>query len=593
MKRFLSAIAVVGLLSTAVGAQDLRLVVTGDDGAMETRLKGASAVLSLDADDTATAQDLIAAARADYRNMLLGLYTLGHYGGAVSIRADGREVAQIPPLETIAHLNSLVITVTPGPAFTFRRAEVAPLPPGAILPDGFAQGEPALSRLVGQAAEAGTLAWRDLGHAKAARSGQEIIAHHPSQELDVLVRIAPGPRLSFGALSVSGNSAVRSDRIRAIAGLPEGAVYDPDTLEAAADRLRRSGAFRSVSLIEAETYGADLRLPIEAQVVERLPRRIGAGLSYSSSEGVTTSAYWLHRNLLGGAESLRLDGEISQIAAEGTDYRLSAAFERPATFATLNTLRIEADAAWVHDPGYRLRETNATAALARRISDDLTASFGIGLSEGRVEDALGVQNYLRLTLPLSATLDRRDDPRDATQGYYIDLDITPFAGLRGSASGVRLYGDARAYRSFGTARPVTLAGRVQIGSLVGPSLRDAPADDLFYSGGGGTVRGHDYQSLGVPAPGGIGQIGGRSFVGASAEIRVPVRDSFGLVGFYDIGYVGADPVPGRNGAYQHGAGLGLRYDSALGPLRLDVALPVEPDPEWSDVHFYIGIGQSF
>lgn len=593
MKRILCAIAVAFGLASVAGAQDVRLVVSGGDRDITTRLERASALIALTDDENAHPQDYIAAARADYRNVLLGLYTLGHYGGSVSIQADGREVAQIPGFALPGTLRELVISVDPGPAFTFGRAEVAPLPQGATLPSGFATGEPALSRLVGQASEAGIDAWRALGHAKAARTGQEITAHHPDQRLDAVVRLSPGPRLRFGALSVTGNAAVRTDRIRAIAGLPEGAIYDPVALEAAADRLRRTGVFRSVSLIEAETYAPDLRLPIEAQIDERLPRRIGAGVEYSSSEGASASAYWIHRNLLGGAERLRLDAQISQIATPGTDYQLGARFERPATFGALNTFTAGTDVKWVRDPGYKLRSVDLGVGLARTISDDLTVSFGVGLTDARIEDALGLRYYRQLTLPLRATLDRRDDERDATRGYYIDLQAKPFVGLSGSSSGLRLYSDARAYRSFGDTRPVTLAGRLQLGSLIGPEPRNAPANDLFFSGGGGSVRGHDYQSLGIVAPGGSGQIGGRSFLGVSAEIRASIRENIGIVGFYDFGYISADPLPGQNGEFHHGAGLGLRYDTSLGPIRLDVALPVQDRLTWRDAHFYIGIGQSF
>jgi translocation and assembly module TamA len=152
--------------------------------------------------------------------------------------------------------------------------------------------------------------------------------------------------------------------------------------------------------------------------------------------------------------------------------------------------------------------------------------------------------------------------------------------------------DYRYYLTPGETGPVTLAFRGLLGSLVGPSLEDAPVDFLFYSGGGGTVRGHDFESLGVD----VGQgddVGGRSFFGISTEARFRTSGALGFVGFFDAGYVGRESYLNGSGEWQSGAGLGLRYATGIGPIRFDVAVPTSGDDNASSFYIYIGIGQAF
>jgi translocation and assembly module TamA len=153
-------------------------------------------------------------------------------------------------------------------------------------------------------------------------------------------------------------------------------------------------------------------------------------------------------------------------------------------------------------------------------------------------------------------------------------------------------GVGRIYRSFGDDDRFTLAARGQFGAVIGADAQDLPASYLFYSGGGGTVRGQPYQSLAVDLGGG-NEIGGTTFVGAQLEARVGVTDTIGVVGFYDTGFVGADELSLDNGEWHSGAGLGIRYNTGIGPIRFDVATPTSGSSAGNRVEIYIGIGQAF
>lgn len=588
LKRY-CAIALV--CASSASAQEVRLVTD----AAEDALNNASLLRALEAD--AAPQDYVAAARADYRRLLTALYAAGYYGGTISITVDGREAANIAPLDAPRSIGQVVITVAAGNAFTFGNVRIAPLPPETTLLEDLGPRRTAQSPVIGAVVRDGISSWRDLGYAKTSVVDQRITARHADAKLDVDVTLDTGPQLRFGPMTVSGLQSVSADRIREIAGLPVGDVFSPQELEAAAARLRRTGAFASVSLREADDIGPDNTLPISAQLASANPRRIGFGIELSSVEGVTLSSFWLHRNLLGGAERIRVDAEVSGISGEtgGIDYRLGGTFTRPATFGADTDYFISGEISREDEPEFLIDKIGVETGLTRRVTDDLTVRGAVGVLRAREETAFDTRDYILLTLPLDATLDRRDEPSNAANGYYIDLDATPFISTDGEISGAQLYGDARAYRSFGETDQFTLAGRVQIGSVVGAGLDEAPADYLFYSGGGGTVRGQAYQSLGIASVqnGRAVTTGGTSFLGAQLEARFAVRENISLVGFYDFGQVGATQIPGEDAEWHAGAGVGLRYNTGIGPIRLDLGTQASGDNAGQDLQVYIGIGQAF
>ena len=330
-------VAVAWLTALPVRAAEVRLSAPQAPDKFADRLRAASLSLTTAKQEDGTAQDLLAAAQADYARLVGVLYAEGFYGGSISIRVDGREAADIPPLSPPGEIGQVAITVERGAGFRFGDAEVTPLAPGTGLPGKFLSGELAKAGLIAEATQVGIEGWREAGHAKARIAAEDIVADHPRARLDARIALDPGPRLRFGDLDIKEGdrpSRVRAARIREIAGLPTGRVFSPGELEDAANRLRRSGAFRSVRLQEADAPNPDGTLDIAAQVSDAKRRRVGVGAELASLEGVTFSGFWLHRNLMGGAERLRIDAIIGGIGGDsgGEDFRLGARLDRPATF---------------------------------------------------------------------------------------------------------------------------------------------------------------------------------------------------------------------------------------------------------------------
>jgi len=308
---------------------------------------------------------------------------------------------------------------------------------------------------------------------------------------------------------------------------------------------------------------------------------------------VRLTGFWLHRNFLGGAERFRVDSEIAGIGGEtgGVDYGIDLRYERPATPRADVDLFAEIGFEQLNEPDFRSKTGEFTLGFTRYATDELVVTFGLGYLYSEVDDDFGNETYSLINLPLGATLDRRDNVLDPTKGVFFNADATPYYGLGNTEGGVQLKLDARGFRTFGDTVPVTAALRLQFGSLIGPSLTESPPFYRFYSGGGGTVRGQDYQSLAVDVGG--DRTGGRSFAGVSGEARIRMTEAITVVGFYDWGFVAAESFADGGGDTHSGAGLGLRYNTGIGPIRLDLATPISGAADASDFYIYVGIGQAF
>ncbi|MFC0278909.1 autotransporter assembly complex family protein [Falsigemmobacter intermedius] len=597
MRRFwqISGLAALPLMVAALPAHTLEpveFVVSGAPEALAESIRSTSLTQSAYTDNRRDAQEIFAAARSDYARILGTLYAEGYYSGTINILIDGREASGIAPLNAPKAINKISIRVTPGPAFTFGAAEVAPLRPGTELPEGFATGEPARSGVIRQAAEAAIDHWRDGGHAKARIADEAVTANHKDRLINARIRLDQGPVVTFGKLTFRGRTAMREGRLYKIAGLTEGERYSPEELAKAADRLRRTGVFRSVSLVEADTLGPGNTLDITATVSDMPRRRLGFGAELTSTEGAALTAFWMHRNLLGGAERLRIDGEISRIGAKdaGPDYKLGLSLERPASFTPDTTARLTLGIERVQDSDARIDNFTGGFGLSHIFSSSLTGRADLNYGYTRTVDSLGERRYRNISLPVGLTWDRRDNAFDPKKGFWIDATAMPFAGLGATDSGLRAKIDARGYRAIGER--VVLAARLQGGIIAGADLLDTPSDYLFWSGGGGTVRGHEFRSLGVDLGSGV-ESGGTRFAAASLELRTRVTEKIGVVAFADYGHVSdkafsAAPLDDWHG----GAGLGLRYATPVGPLRLDIAAPVG-GRKAKGAQFYLGIGQAF
>jgi translocation and assembly module TamA len=587
-----AAAALAMLAALPASGFELRFAIAAEEDLAET-IEAASLLAQVQGQVQRPRREVVAAAQADYSRLLAVLFEAGHFGPVISISVDGTEAAALPVIGSSDPVREVVVSVEAGPVFLFRQAEIAPLAPGTELPEGFAAGERAGTEILRQATAEGIEAWRAIGYAKAEVAGQEIVADHETDRLDARIRLGPGPRLAYGPLTIEGNERVRTGTIRRIADLRPGRVFDPEEVRDASRRLQRTGAFRSVAVVEADEPTPDATLPLTIQVVERLPRRFGFGAEIGTTEGAALSAFWLHRNLTGFADSFRVEGEVSGIGGDsgGEDYRLGFAYSRPSTFNPETDLLVTGEIEHLDEPEFTSDRAELVIGARRIVNDEFQYTYAISLERSDVTDAFGERAFSIVSLPLGAQYDRRDDPLNPTDGYFVEATLDPFYGFEQAGPGLRFTADLRGYEGFGAEERTVVAARVQLGTVVGPDIDEVPARDLFFSGGGGTVRGQPFQSLGVELANGR-QVGGRSFLGLTGELRQRVTDNIGVVGFVDGGFVSAES-DWSDGDSHVGAGLGVRYNTGIGPIRLDLAVPVSGPGDNTGFEVYIGIGQAF
>ncbi|MGV6804002.1 MAG: autotransporter assembly complex protein TamA [Ruegeria sp.] len=574
-------------------ALDASLSAPGVSDDLVKQLEETSSVMTADSRGLDTPLEVLSAALSDYRTIVQILYDAGYFSPSVSIKLDGQEAANLSSLSVPSQINQATISINAGPTFTFGTAIVQPLAPETELPEGFATGKLATTGAIQQATSAGVQAWKDAGHAKAELRDQKIIARHSQARLDAQIDLAPGPRLKFGKMYIEGDSEVRHSSIEKIAGFPTGEVYSPEKLQKVGTRLRRTGTFSTVSIQERDTPNPDGTLDFDATFEDLPKRRLTFGIELASRDGLDVTATWTHRNVFKRAQRLRFEAAIRNIGgAEDIDGRLGLRLDQPDRLGPDDSTFWSALLERRNTDNYNVSVASATYGARRTFSDQLYAEAAAGFSFSNADDAYGDGRKFRyFIIPFRSEWDQRDSKVSATKGYYLDSHLMPFVGISGTDTGLRLFFDGRTYASFGTGGKLVLAGRVQLGSVIGPPADGVTPDFLFFSGGAGTVRGQPYESLGIPV--GTGIAGGKSFIGLSGEIRGKVSEKISLVGFYDYGIVDTSSFIGSGAEYHAGAGLGVRYDlGGFGPLRLDLAVPVQ-GPTGNGLQFYIGIGQAF
>ncbi|MCB1401992.1 MAG: outer membrane protein assembly factor [Rhodobacteraceae bacterium] len=586
----------------------LRVSGTEDDG-LQKRMETASALWSDRETPASGNAGLISKARGDYRRLLATLYAEGYYGPYISIRINGVEAADLTLAADLPQGVPVAIEIQPGPPFLFGTTHITNAPPfqpegrdGVEPPRsvGFETGESARSGAITAASALAVEQWRQLSYAKAREADREVIADHPTGRLDVDVTIDPGRKARYGTVTVEGGSRVDREFVAYMANIHEGAPYDPDDLHDAEDRLSSLGVFRSIRIVEEENILEDGSLPMTIVVEDRRRRTIGFGGTYSTIDGLGVQAYWMHRNLLGKAERLRFDAGIEGLLLTSDpadyNYNLGVTFTKPGVISPDTSFFASLLAQQLDWETYRQTSLTARAGFSQRFGEFLTGDLFGEVQRARFTDDFGTRDFLTFALVGRGEYDRRNDPLNATSGYYLAGNLRPFYEAKYGNPALRGTIEGRAYLGFSEDDRFVLAGRAKIGGFGGPPVEESPPDMLFFAGGGGSVRGYAYNSIGVEttdSEGETGVVGGRGLVEGSGEFRFRVNEKYGGVAFADVGVVAAGITPDSSDDVRVGVGLGFRYFTGIGPLRVDVATPINPRPEDSIVAVYFGIGQAF
>lgn len=417
---------------------------------------------------------------------------------------------------------------------------------------------------------------------------RRIIVDHEDHSVAVTLFVNPGPPAHFGSTRISGLVSVEEEVVRNTLPWKEGEVFNADLLDAGQKKLTSLGLFSLIRVLPAQELDENGRVPVNVILTERKHRSVGAGISYKTDEGPGMSASWEDRNLSGGGERLSFSATFSDFVFSAEGGYLKPFFLRKDQF-----LRLSSRLADDEPDAYSSRNLKSYSVVERNMTEELRLGGGLGFKVSKVTQLDETNRYSFLSLPLTMEYDGSNDPLDPTRGSRLGLKVEPywdpFKGNPGFAKG---YGRYRHYLELLKEPSLVLAGGIGAGSIVGADSAAIPADERFYAGGGGSIRGYAYQSVG-PIKGGT-VVGGNYLIELSFEMRLKISDRIGVVGFLDGGNAFASPDPDFSQGLLWGTGVGLRYYSPVGPFRLDIGFPLDRRPGLDDsFQIYVSLGQAF
>lgn len=499
------------------------------------------------------------------------------------------------------------LKVDPGPRFTWSEVAIDAVPPGRgdlVADFGLMPGLPIRLLEVEEAEAAYKLTLADAGYPFAELGPRDIVIDSETASGTYLLTGIVGPQAVFGAIRLEGWQPFDSRHAEVIARFRPGETWSGAMLDDFRRALIATRLISNLSVTAENTGATDAQGRAIADVVvrgEEAPRRSLQGeAGYSTDQGVRVEARWQNRNLWKPEGTFTASAVVGTLEQGVTGTMLKSNFGRRDRFMKLELAFLNQD-----QPAFKATTFGLTGAIGRTSTPIWQKKWvwetglAILLSSEDNKSTLGGQqgdreDYTIIGAPTSGGLDLTDDLLNPTRGLRLGIRVSPEGAYANSDLNayVRLQGDMSIYREV--VESLVLAGRLRLGSIVGTATGNIAPSRRFYAGGGGSVRGFTFQSVGpsvVEPDGEIVPTGGRGLFEASVEARYRFGD-FGLVAFLDSGQV-VDAARPEADALSFGAGLGVRYFTSFGPLRLDLARAINRREDQPQVVLYISIGQAF
>ncbi len=501
----------------------------------------------------------------------------------------------------------VTITVTPGPRTKIQSFNIG-FVPGSDLSKlkqpslselGVELAQPAVSQSVLESEGELIEYLSKNGYPDASVTKRRVTVDLDDNEMQVALTIDPGDYLVFGPLSIAGLERTDEEYIRHVLQWPEGETFSNRRLETVRRRAVATNLFGQVEITRKPDDPVDGdEEPVAMALKERPPRTIalGAGFATDFSNtpfGFIGEASWEHRNILGRGESLRLSANGQPDDQAGRIF-----FNKP------NWLQNDQAVQWrfaivnEDQESYRQFSIESTLGVERRLNRNWTILGGGGfkylIDEDRSPDVdTGQETYVFYNIPMRVIFDNRDDRLDTTEGFLGGLSVAPtLVTVTDTAFYLQAALSGAHYIRALEEPDIVFAGRARVATLAGTELGNIPSGERLYAGGGGSVRGYEVDSLG-PLDSANDATGGRSAIELGIEARWRFWDDYGIVPFIDAGQVYSSTYPDFSEDIQFTGGLGLRYYSPVGPIRLDFAAPINKRQRDRALQFYISIGQAF
>ena len=432
---------------------------------------------------------------------------------------------------------------------------------------------------------------QSLGYADAKSEPREVFVDHADNSMRPVFHIASGGIVRMDGLKLDRIGRVNPAWVRNLVPWSPGDLYRPDDVAELERRLQDTQVFDTTAVALAPENNAEGLRPVSISLTDRPPRFLDFSAGYSTTEGADFDLRFTRYNLLRRADTLTLQARLAQL-----DSRYGGELSLPHWRRPGQTLRASAYYLDTNTDAYIETGEQVSSDITRRYGKTSFVTLGGSFTNTRVDDRHTPRIDIQTSRVFGAfLLDRTDAPLDAKHGWKLDARAAPTA-VTGDISAVYVKAIAQgsAYFAFDKEAANVVAVRARLGSILGGSVGAVPISDRFFAGGGGSVRGYEYQSIGPAFPDGSPR-GGLSLFEASAEFRRRIgKTPFSAVAFVDAGAVGTDVYPDFSGL-SPAVGLGVRFALPFAPIRMDVATPLRNPPgrNLQPIQIYLSIGQSF
>jgi translocation and assembly module TamA len=513
------------------------------------------------------------------------LKSAGYFGAQVTTTIDSKA----EPLEVTFKVES-------GPVYRLKSLKIQTATESREHPPEL-PGAKELGFVLGEPVRAGTLVegevkllslLRGRGFPFPEITERRVVVDHDDRSLEVTLAVAPGPEARFGPTTVQGLDLVERDLVEGKIPWRQGDRYNGDLVAQLQRRLAETGLFSVVQVASAHSLDEGGELPVTVTVTEGKQRTVSAGVGYRTDEGLGTTASWEHRNLFHRAERLTFTATVADMVKA-----LEASYRKPTLGREERRLVLGLRVAEEYPEAYSSRSIASTARLEQDIARGMTVGGGVGFKLSDVGQRGEDKSFASLSFPLSFGWDVSNDLLNPTRGGRLVVQFAPYQDLiTTDLRFLKMYASTTRYLEVTSAPSLVLASRAAAGTIMGASRFSIPADERFYAGGGGSIRGYPYQTVGPLVD--EKPVGGRSVAELSFEARLRVTERFGLVAFLDGGTAFAAGLLESDEAFRWGTGAGFRYFTAIGPFRLDVGFPLDRRSGVDDsFQFYVSLGQAF
>ena len=404
--------------------------------------------------------------------------------------------------------------------------------------------------------------------------------------VDVALVFDPGELAYFSESLVEGLADLPDKYIYRQLPWKPGDRYDAKKVGDFERKLLASGLFKSVRVEPQEPAAYTNAIPVTVRVGERDKRTIRLGANYSDI-GPGAKMYWEHRNLWGGGERLESSLTWSPIEVRG-----SGTFTRSGFLDARQSLVLDLEASKETPDAYDGQKLKATGMVFRDFSARLQGGIGIGTMHSLIEQLDEKERYNYVFFPVQATYDSSNDRLNAVRGEQLFGQTAFYNETLGGQSFLKSQFEGRHYYMLWDRYRLSSALRLTLGSIDGAAVGAVPADERFYAGGGGSIRGYEYQSVGPQVDG--TPAGGDKLLEFSSELRLQPGKRLGYAAFFDGGTVYNELFGDYSHSLRYGAGFGVRWFTTIGPLRVDLAYPLNPGSgQVERLQFYISLGQAF